>query len=202
MQCLAEETADEPQEQRGLGRLRNGNRSGDFRLARRCLARNRAGLPCMAPALKGKLRCRLHGGWSRGPTTANGLARSRAARLRHGMYSREAADFRQEARQWSAVVRTAIQASEAALIAMPRSTDTKAIAARCQRARVISEELWRLYESLHDLLRAKLSQPLDLGSPGGLAAAVKVAAWARLAKWVNECGKAAVVGPAGARFLA
>jgi hypothetical protein len=34
--------------------------------APRCGARNRAGHPCKAPALRGKRRCRLHGGWSPG----------------------------------------------------------------------------------------------------------------------------------------
>ena len=32
----------------------------------RCGAKNRAGRPCRAPALRGKKRCRLHGGWSPG----------------------------------------------------------------------------------------------------------------------------------------
>jgi hypothetical protein len=34
--------------------------------APRCGARNRAGHPCRSPALRGKKRCRLHGGWSPG----------------------------------------------------------------------------------------------------------------------------------------
>ena len=75
-----------------LGWLRNGNSPGDFRRAPRCLARNRRGLPCMRPALKGKTRCNLRGGRSTGPRTAAGLARSRVARLCHGCYSREATD--------------------------------------------------------------------------------------------------------------
>ncbi|WP_408636610.1 HGGxSTG domain-containing protein [Novosphingobium aquimarinum] len=30
-----------------------------------CQARNRTGKPCRCPAIKGKLRCRLHGGANR-----------------------------------------------------------------------------------------------------------------------------------------
>ncbi|MGI8617997.1 MAG: HGGxSTG domain-containing protein [Gemmatimonadaceae bacterium] len=40
------------------------------------------GEPCRAPAVRGSARCRLHGGWSTGPTTEAGLERSRRARLR------------------------------------------------------------------------------------------------------------------------
>jgi hypothetical protein len=59
-------------------------------LAPRCGARTRAGCPCRAPAIRGKLRCRMHGGRSTGPRTAAGLARLRAARTIHGHYSAEA----------------------------------------------------------------------------------------------------------------
>ena len=42
--------------------------------APRCFARNRAGKPCQSPAMKGRKRCRLHGGLSPGAPTgaANG----------------------------------------------------------------------------------------------------------------------------------
>jgi hypothetical protein len=50
----------------------------------RCGARTRAGCPCRAPALRGKLRCRMHGGRSTGPRTADGMARLRAAHTTHG----------------------------------------------------------------------------------------------------------------------
>jgi hypothetical protein len=39
-------------------------------------------------------RCRMHGGLSTGPRTAEGLARLRAARTRHGAYSAEARALR------------------------------------------------------------------------------------------------------------
>lgn len=73
------------------GRLKHGNPSGDPSTARRCGAssRTRAGMPCRAPAVRGKKRCRLHGGLSTGPRTAAGLARSRRARWKHGRYSQQ-----------------------------------------------------------------------------------------------------------------
>jgi hypothetical protein len=69
------------------GPLRNGNPRGNPNAAPRCGARNRAGCPCRAPALRGKLRCRLHGGHSTGPRTEQGRARIRAARTIHGRYA-------------------------------------------------------------------------------------------------------------------
>lgn len=59
----------------------------------RCGARNRAGTPCRRwPMPNG--RCRLHGGCSTGPRTAEGLARLRAARTIHGGRSAEARELR------------------------------------------------------------------------------------------------------------
>ena len=45
----------------------------------RCGARTRAGGNCKAPALPDKERCRMHGGLSTGPKTAEGKARTLAA---------------------------------------------------------------------------------------------------------------------------
>ncbi len=73
--------------------LRNGNPRGDPNSAPRCGAHTRAGCPCRAPAISGKLRCRMHGGRSTGPRTAEGLARLRAARTTHGGYGAEARAF-------------------------------------------------------------------------------------------------------------
>jgi hypothetical protein len=75
------------------GPLRSGNPRGNPNLAPRCGARTRAGCPCQAPALRGKRRCRMHGGASTGPRTAEGLARLRAARTTHGGYSAEMRSF-------------------------------------------------------------------------------------------------------------
>jgi hypothetical protein len=63
-------------------------RPGNPNLARapRCGARTRCGCPCQAPAIRGKQRCRMHGGRSTGPRTAAGRARIRAARTIHGGY--------------------------------------------------------------------------------------------------------------------
>jgi hypothetical protein len=45
----------------------------------RCGARTRAGGSCKAPVVRGKSRCRMHGGLSTGPRTAEGKARTLAA---------------------------------------------------------------------------------------------------------------------------
>ncbi|MFN7881796.1 MAG: HGGxSTG domain-containing protein [bacterium] len=49
--------------------------------APRCLARTRSGGQCQAPAVKGKTRCRMHGGTNPGAPTGNRNA------LRHGFYT-------------------------------------------------------------------------------------------------------------------
>ena len=53
---------------------------------RTCGAKTRSGEPCSKFPIKGKRRCRLHGGLSSGPKTAEGRARIAQANLRHGKY--------------------------------------------------------------------------------------------------------------------
>ncbi len=74
---------------------RRGNPKGNpgLNLSPRCGARTRAGCPCQAPAIRGKLRCRMHGGRSTGPRTPEGLARLRSARTVHGRYGANARAF-------------------------------------------------------------------------------------------------------------
>lgn len=67
------------------GGLGNGktdiNAMSKARAALRCLAKNRSGTPCQCPAMKGKRRCRLHGGKNPGPPRGNKNA------LKHGLRS-------------------------------------------------------------------------------------------------------------------
>lgn len=44
---------------------------------------------CMAPAVKGKTKCRTHGGKSTGPKTAEGKARCAQAKTVHGWETRQ-----------------------------------------------------------------------------------------------------------------
>ena len=73
-----------PQETR-RGWLKNGNRAGDFSKAPRCGAKTRRGTSCRCPAMANG-RCRLHGGLSTGPKTAEGIERIRRAVTKHGRY--------------------------------------------------------------------------------------------------------------------
>jgi len=70
----------------------------NFANARRCGARNRKGSSCQCPAMRGKKRCRLHGGKSTGPRTEAGLRRIRLANLKHGHFTKEARRERTEVR--------------------------------------------------------------------------------------------------------
>ncbi len=69
--------------------LKNGNSPGNPNSAPRCGAKTRRSTVCQAPAMANG-RCRMHGGSSTGPRTAERLARSRRARWKHGRYPAEA----------------------------------------------------------------------------------------------------------------
>ncbi len=69
--------------------LKNGVTGGDPRKAPRCGAKTRSGTPCKGPAVRGRARCRLHGGKSTGPRSREGVERIRAARTVHGGRSAE-----------------------------------------------------------------------------------------------------------------
>lgn len=81
--------------ERGLpnrGRLKNGNPGGDLSKVPRCGAKRRCGLPCKALAMRSRVtgeytRCRVHGGSSTGPKTAEGLARTAHFGKANGSYS-------------------------------------------------------------------------------------------------------------------
>ena len=91
-----DETERQPRlKQRGW--LKNGNPPGDFSKAPRCGAKNRRGMPCQCPAMANG-RCRLHGGLSTGPKTAEGIERIQRALTKHGMYSKRARVERQQYR--------------------------------------------------------------------------------------------------------
>jgi hypothetical protein len=55
----------------------------------RCGAKTKAGAPCQKPAIRGKVRCQLHGGRSTGPRTAEGRQRIATANLKHGQKTKE-----------------------------------------------------------------------------------------------------------------
>ena len=62
----------------------------------RCGARTRRGTACQKPPLRGKKRCRLHGGLSTGPRTAEGRARIAAAHFKHGRRSKRFVEQRKK----------------------------------------------------------------------------------------------------------
>ena len=74
-----------------------GTRFGKNWPGKRCQARTRRrGNRCQNPALKGRARCRLHGGKSTGPKSVAGLEKSRMANWKHGQRSAEAIRRRKE----------------------------------------------------------------------------------------------------------
>lgn len=70
--------------------LRNGNPIGDPSIAPRCGAKTRRGTPCRGPAVRGRRRCRMHGGNSPGAPRGNQYA------LKHGRRTAAAIAARKE----------------------------------------------------------------------------------------------------------
>lgn len=62
----------------------------------KCQAHAGSGKQCGNYAVKGKRVCKLHGGHSTGPKTAEGRERIKQARTIHGRYSAEAIKGRNE----------------------------------------------------------------------------------------------------------
>src|SRR5512144_2556812 len=60
----------------------------------RCGARARSGAPCRSPAVRGKKRCRMHGG-----AEGSGAPRGNQNALKHGAYTKEALQRRAEMRE-------------------------------------------------------------------------------------------------------
>ncbi len=89
------------------GRLKNGARPDDFLAAPRCGARTRCGGTCRQPAMANG-RCRMHGGLSTGPRTADGRERCRRARLTHGGYSAHVRQLRAATRAHGRRVRALV----------------------------------------------------------------------------------------------
>ena len=57
---------------------------------RRCNAKSkRTQVQCGAPAMRGKTKCRIHGGKSTGPRTEAGRQRVKAANTKHGKFSQQ-----------------------------------------------------------------------------------------------------------------
>ena len=83
---------------------------------RLCGAKTRSGHPCRKPALKRKRRCRLHGGLSTGPKTAEGRARIANAQFKHGKYVNWRARREREKYYFREIRRIMREAEEAGLI--------------------------------------------------------------------------------------
>ena len=60
----------------------------------RCGARTRQGSPCQSPAVKGRRRCRMHGG-----AAGSGAPAGNRNALKHGRYTRELIEFRRAVRK-------------------------------------------------------------------------------------------------------
>jgi hypothetical protein len=86
------------------GWLKNGNKPGDFTGAPRCGAKTRRGTPCQSPGMANG-RCRLHGGLSTGPKTAEGIERIKRAVTKHGRFTNSARRVRRLVRGASRMMR-------------------------------------------------------------------------------------------------
>ena len=60
----------------------------------RCGAKTRSGKPCQSPAVKGKRRCRMHGG-----AEGSGAPKGNQNALKHGRFTKAAIEERRRLRQ-------------------------------------------------------------------------------------------------------
>jgi hypothetical protein len=77
-----------------------------LRLVPRCCAKTRSGKPCQSPQVKGKARCRMHGG-ARGSGAPKGRENGR---YQHGLFTCEAIERRREIRALIAEMRASTEA--------------------------------------------------------------------------------------------
>ena len=77
--------------------------------ARRCGAKTRAGHPCKQAAVKGRSRCRMHGG-AKG---SGGPQGDRNGNFRHGLYTHGAKTVRRVMREKVREIRALLQATDA-----------------------------------------------------------------------------------------
>jgi len=76
--------------------------------ARRCGAKTRAGHPCRQAAVRGRPRCRMHGG-AKG---SGGPLGDRNENFKHGVYTREAKATRRVMRATIREIRALVQAAD------------------------------------------------------------------------------------------
>ena len=69
-------------------------------LAPRCLAKTRRATLCQSPAIRGKKRCRLHGG-----AKGSGAPKGNKNALKHGKYTSKSLKTRNERKQYYKIVR-------------------------------------------------------------------------------------------------
>jgi hypothetical protein len=152
------------------GRLKNGNRSGDFLAAPRCGAHTRCGAACRQPAMPNG-RCRMHGGLSTGPRTPEGLARSRRARWKHGVRSAAVRALLREARlqlRRTRALRARLACSSAGH-GVHRSKSNSRVGARC--ARPSSSAIASTSSASHvNDPRARAARPYTIQSGGDVSA--------------------------------
>ena len=65
-----------------------------MQLSPRCGAKTRRGTPCQSPSIKGKRRCRMHGG-----AAGSGAQSGNRNSLKHGRHTREQIEFRRMMRE-------------------------------------------------------------------------------------------------------
>jgi len=72
--------------------------------AARCGAKTRRGTPCEAPAVAGRLRCRMHGG-----AAGSGAPKGNRNALKSGLYTADSLELRREVNKLIRETRTIIK---------------------------------------------------------------------------------------------
>lgn len=73
--------------------MSHARNTGSMLASLRCTATTRSGVPCQAPALRGKVRCRMHGGAKR-----SGAPCGNRNACKHGLFTKDGIAERKQIR--------------------------------------------------------------------------------------------------------
>lgn len=78
--------------------------TGPMLLSPRCGAKTRSGSACRSPAVRGKQRCRMHGG-----AAGSGAPKGNQNALKHGLFTKSAIEERDQVRAFIGEARTLLK---------------------------------------------------------------------------------------------
>lgn len=88
---MSQERLEQTRRKRGMTKMTHKRDTTSMHLAPRCGAKTRRGHPCRAPAIRGKKRCRKHGG-----AYGSGAPKGNQNAVTHGLFTTDAIAERED----------------------------------------------------------------------------------------------------------